>query len=73
MEVTEDAKTLLAKKGFDQVFGARPLRRAIQSMIEDKLAEEMLEGRVKAGDKVIIEKDEDEDELIVKKSMSLSK
>ena len=53
------------------MFGARPLRRAIQSMIEDKLAEEMLEGRVKAGDKVMIEKNEDE--LVVKKCMDLSK
>ena len=71
IEISEDAKALLAKKGFDQVFGARPLRRAIQSMIEDKLAEEMLEGRVKAGDKVMIEKNEDE--LVVKKCMDLSK
>jgi ATP-dependent Clp protease ATP-binding subunit ClpC len=60
LEVTEDAKLLLAKKGFDQVYGARPLRRAIQSMVEDKLAEEMLEGRVKAGDKVIIESKNDD-------------
>lgn len=60
LEVTEDAKLLLAKKGFDQVYGARPLRRAIQSMVEDKLAEEMLEGRVRAGDKVIIESKDDD-------------
>jgi len=60
LEVTEDAKLLLAKKGFDQVYGARPLRRAIQSMVEDKLAEEMLEGRVKAGDKVVIESKDEE-------------
>ncbi|MDQ2084888.1 ATP-dependent Clp protease ATP-binding subunit [Herbivorax sp. ANBcel31] len=65
IEISDDAKVLLAKKGFDQVFGARPLRRAIQSMIEDKLAEEMLDGRVKAGDKVTIERNEDE--LVVKK------
>lgn len=60
LEVTEDAKLLLAKKGFDQVYGARPLRRAIQSLVEDKLAEEMLEGRVRAGDKVIIESKDDD-------------
>jgi ATP-dependent Clp protease ATP-binding subunit ClpC len=71
MEVTEEAKELLANKGFDQVFGARPLRRAIQSMVEDKLAEEMLEGRVKAGDKVVVEREGDE--LVVKKSLSLNK
>jgi ATP-dependent Clp protease ATP-binding subunit ClpC len=60
LEVTDDAKGLLARKGFDKVYGARPLRRAIQSMVEDKLAEEMLEGRVKAGDKVRIESKEEE-------------
>ena len=60
LEVSEDAKLLLAKKGFDQMYGARPLRRAIQSMVEDKLAEEMLEGRVRAGDKVVVESKDDD-------------
>ncbi|MFZ5985615.1 MAG: ATP-dependent Clp protease ATP-binding subunit [Bacillota bacterium] len=60
LEVSEDAKALLAKKGFDQLYGARPLRRAIQSMLEDRLAEEMLEGRVKAGDRVFIQSREDD-------------
>lgn len=59
LEVSEEAKAFLAKKGFDQVYGARPLRRSIQSMVEDRLAEEMLDGNVKAGDKVIIEYKED--------------
>jgi len=52
--VSDEAKALLAKKGFDPVYGARPLRRAVQSMVEDRLAEEMLEGRVKSGDKVFV-------------------
>jgi ATP-dependent Clp protease ATP-binding subunit ClpC len=60
IEVSEDAIALLAKKGTDQIYGARPLRRAIQSMVEDKLAEEMLEGRVKAGDKVFVQRKDDE-------------
>ncbi|MCX7921079.1 MAG: ATP-dependent Clp protease ATP-binding subunit [Clostridia bacterium] len=55
LEVADSAKEYLADKGFDQVYGARPLRRAIQSMVEDRLAEEMLEGKVKSGDKVLIE------------------
>ncbi len=55
LEVSDDAKVFLAKKGFDQVYGARPLRRSIQSMVEDRLAEEMLEGKVKSGDKVMID------------------
>ena len=60
LEVSDEAKMFLAKKGFDQAYGARPLRRAIQSMVEDKLAEEMLEGKVRTGDKVMIDmKDND--------------
>ena len=50
--ISDEAKEHLAKKGFDPVFGARPLRRSIQSMVEDKLAEHMLDGSVKAGDTV---------------------
>ncbi len=59
MEVSEEAMGHLAQKGFDPVFGARPLRRAIQSMVEDKLAEDMLEGKVKAGDSIKIEFEEE--------------
>ncbi|MCX8128545.1 MAG: ATP-dependent Clp protease ATP-binding subunit [Clostridia bacterium] len=54
IEVDEDVKLYLAKRGFDPVYGARPLRRSIQSMVEDELAEEMLEGKIKPGDKVTI-------------------
>jgi len=49
----ESVKTALADKGFDAVYGARPLRREIQSKIEDALSEKILEGSVKNGDKVI--------------------
>lgn len=59
LEVTEEAKLFLAKKGFDPVFGARPLRRAIQNMVEDRLAEEMLEANVKSGDKVLVDMEDD--------------
>ena len=55
IEVTDDVKTFLAQKGFDQLYGARPLRRSIQSLVEDRLAEEMLEGKVKTGDNVLID------------------
>jgi ATP-dependent Clp protease ATP-binding subunit ClpC len=54
LEISQDAKKLIAKEGFDRVYGARPLRRAIQNMIEDKLSEEMLNGSIKEGDSVII-------------------
>ncbi len=55
MEVTEGAINFLARSGFDPTFGARPLKRTIQNMIEDRLAEEMLEGKVKPGDNIIVD------------------
>ena len=50
LSVDDSALDLLAEKGFDVSYGARPLKRAIQSMIEDKIAEKMLEGAIKGGD-----------------------
>ena len=50
----ESAVKLLAKEGFDPVYGARPLRRAIVSKVEDLFAEEMLDGKVVSGDKVVV-------------------
>lgn len=64
LEVSDDAKGFLVKKGFDPIYGARPLRRSIQSMIEDRLAEHMLEGKVKSGDTVVI--DLKDDDLVLK-------
>ncbi len=51
LEFDETAVEKIADEGFDPVYGARPLKRAIQSQIEDKLSEEMLEGKIKAGEK----------------------
>src|SRR6478672_2747774 len=50
LELTEDAKSFIAEKGYDQQFGARPLHRAIQKYLEDPLAEEILNMNIKAGD-----------------------
>ncbi len=55
LEVTEAAKDFLGEKGYDEVFGARPLRRAIQDMVENKLSEELLRGSFRAGDTVIVD------------------
>ncbi len=64
IEVDKSAKDLIIKKGTDENFGARPLRRAIQSILEDKLAEEILDGNIKPGDKAkVTAKDE---EIVVK-------
>ncbi len=57
LEVSDKAVELLAKKGYDMVYGARPLRRAIQSQVEDRLAEEILEGKIKSGDNVFVDSD----------------
>ena len=59
MEVTEAAKDHVIKLGYDVDYGARPLRRVIQSMIEDPLAEALLVGTFKAGDTILVDRDED--------------
>lgn len=64
VEVTEEAKLLLVKQGYDQAYGARPLRRAIQKLLEDQLSEEMLKGNVKQGDNMLI--DAEGDKLVFK-------
>jgi len=57
MELTPAAKALLAKKGYDPVLGARPLRRTIQREIEDMLSEKILYGELKAGEIVLVDTD----------------
>lgn len=52
LTVDEEARKVLIDKGYDEKYGARPLRRTIQNMLEDKLAEEILDGKVKKGDLV---------------------
>lgn len=66
LEIDEKAKEFIAKKGTDSGYGARPLRRTIQTMVEDKIAEEIIEGNLKAGDKAIIT--EHEEKLVVEKT-----
>jgi ATP-dependent Clp protease ATP-binding subunit ClpC len=51
IEFSDEVITKIATEGFDPIYGARPLRRAIQNKIEDKLSEEMLEGKITAGRK----------------------
>ena len=53
-DFSDEAVELLAKEGFDPIYGARPLRRAIQSQIEDLFAEEMLDGKIEEGDSVTV-------------------
>ncbi len=55
LEVTDEACDLLAKRGYDPAYGARPLRRIITNLIEDPLSEGVLEGRFRSGDRVLVD------------------
>jgi ATP-dependent Clp protease ATP-binding subunit ClpC len=57
--VTDAAKDLIAKEGYDRVFGARPVRRVITHRIEDQLSEHLLRGKISRGDTVAIDVDEE--------------
>ena len=57
LEFSADAKSLLIDKGYDEKYGARPLRRAVEHYVEDPLAEALLRGDVKEGEAVIVERD----------------
>ena len=58
LKVTDEAQDYLIDKGFDEKYGARPLRRALQTYLEDSMAEEILEGRIERSDSVTVEKGE---------------
>ena len=64
LEIDEPVKELIAKKGIDTTYGARPLRRAIQNMIEDKIAEAILDGKLKSGSTAKIKVKNDEIEVL---------
>jgi ATP-dependent Clp protease ATP-binding subunit ClpC len=70
LEITQEVREMLAREGFDPQFGARPLRRAVQRLIEDPLAEEILLGRFSEGDTVIVTLDEDGRLVFLKKETS---
>ena len=65
LAVSEKAVEYIADKGFDKNYGARPIRRAIQTEIEDLLADKLLAGEVKAGEKVNVDYDETEKKIII--------
>jgi ATP-dependent Clp protease ATP-binding subunit ClpC len=55
LDITTEAMDLLGERGYDRQYGARPLRRIIQNLIEDPLAEGLLEGRYKAGSSIVVD------------------
>ena len=70
LEVTDTAKNLLGEKGYDPVFGARPLRRVIQDLVEDPLSEAFLRGDFQAGDTVLVDCEDGE---IVLRTLEVAK
>ena len=67
LTLTKKAKTFIADKGFDKDFGARPLKRAIQKYIEDKLAEEIVNARLSSGDHIKLDLSKNKEDLVVVK------
>ncbi|MDY8138987.1 ATP-dependent Clp protease ATP-binding subunit [Aquimarina sp. 2201CG5-10] len=65
LSLSEKAKDYITEKGFDQQYGARPLKRAIQKYIEDALAEEIINSQLQEGDSIFMDMDESSDELII--------
>lgn len=65
-ELSENAALLIAKEGFDEDFGARPLKRAIYDMIEDKLSDMILSDELKSDESILI--DADKNQIIIKKA-----
>jgi ATP-dependent Clp protease ATP-binding subunit ClpC len=72
VELTDEAKDVLAEKGYSPDFGARPLQRVIQKYIEDKLAEKILSGELHLGDKIIVSKNA-EGEIVLENKKKSSK
>ncbi|RXJ51308.1 ATP-dependent Clp protease ATP-binding subunit [Gelidibacter gilvus] len=64
--LTSEAKDYIAEKGFDQQYGARPLKRAIQKYVEDTLAEEIISAKISEGDTITMDLDAKTNELVIK-------
>ena len=64
IRLTDKAKEFLIQTGYDPAFGARPLKRAIQRYIQDKLAMQILEGAFAEGDRIVVDGDPEKGELI---------
>ena len=69
LEMTEAAREYLGEKGFDPVMGARPLRRLIQNVVEDNLSEEVLSGRLNAGDVALV--DVEDGEIVIRNKSNI--
>jgi ATP-dependent Clp protease ATP-binding subunit ClpC len=68
LQVTESAKDLILKEGYDPAFGARPLKRAIQRLVEDNVSEEILKRNVVPGDTIMV--DAIDNEIVIRKTVN---
>jgi len=68
LAVTPDARAWLAERGYDPIYGARPLRRLMQHEIDDKLATALLSGEIRDGNTVLVDLDSDHDTLSIRKA-----
>ncbi len=70
IDIKKSAKDLLLKKGYDPAMGARPMRRAIQNLIEDSISEKIIAGEVKSGQKVVVKSKDGKMQFEIKKLSS---
>lgn len=66
IKLSEEAKDYIAERGYDEKFGARPLKRAIQKYLEDPLAEQIISSNIKPGDTLMVSYDKEKDEITMK-------
>ena len=66
ISISKDAKLYIAEKGYDNKFGARPLKRAIQKYLEDPLAEYIIDSQIKSTDSIKVTKSKKSEELDIK-------
>jgi ATP-dependent Clp protease ATP-binding subunit ClpB len=72
IELTAEAKKVLAERGYDPVFGARPLKRTIQRMVENPLALEILAGKFKEGDQIMVDLARDRETFTFRKEAAVA-
>jgi len=72
IELTPEAKKVLAERGYDPVFGARPLKRTIQRMVENPLALEILAGKFKEGDQIVVDLSRDRETFAFSKQAAVA-
>ena len=70
LEVTDAARDFLGEKGYDEIYGARPLRRVIQDKVEDRLSEELLRGHFKSGETVVV--DVEDNDIVVRQTKAVA-